>query len=166
MIIQNGWKKLHKTVRTAKAVLIFIYRLSYHSISMNDIKMNGKEIKYLCRLNIIKEEECVMIKALNKDAAIRYAKNLNLESNEYVIFDLGKELFIVGGSKDAIVSMATEAAESFVRNFQTFIYDEYENEDEQRLQEKLKAEDDFVKMTAEHLIKLLEERKIYTNFLN
>lgn len=107
-----------------------------------------------------------MIKALNRDAAIKYAKNLKLGSSEYVIFDLGKELFIVGGSKDAVTSMATEAAESFVRNFQTFIYDEYENEDEHRLQEKLQSDNNFVTMTAEHLIKLLETRKIYTSFLN
>lgn len=106
-----------------------------------------------------------MIKAINKEAAIRYAKSLELGPFDYVIFDLGKETLLVCGSKNAITSLAEESAQHFADKIKAFVYDAYENEDEKRLCEKLHMDNAFIQMTAEHLIKMLEQRKIYTTIL-
>lgn len=106
-----------------------------------------------------------MIKAVNKDAAVRYAKNLNLGPMDYAIFDLGRELLFVCGSKNAIISLASESAAHFADKFQMFLYDAFENEDEQRLKEKTTLDDAFIQMTSEQLIRLLEQRNIKTMIL-
>ena len=110
-----------------------------------------------------------MIKAVNKEAAIRYAKHLDIQPDGYVLFDLGKELLIVCHSKKAIECFALEAAEGFVRNFRASLYDDYENNDSDKLNEKLQAgqtDDMFVQMVAKYLIKALENKKIYAEALD
>ncbi len=103
-----------------------------------------------------------MIKSLNEKTALKYARSLNLGQNEYVIFDLGKNIMMVGGSKDVFTQMAEEAALSFSMHLSRLIFDEYENMDDKRLHEKLKLSEDYIRNASEMLMGLLEKENIKT----
>ena len=103
-----------------------------------------------------------MIKAVSKEAALRYAENLEIEKNDYVIFDIGKNLLLVGGSEEAFTKMAEESVLAFARHFQAMLYDANENDDIEKLTAKTSLSTEFVEKMSEKLIKELENEHIFT----
>lgn len=101
-----------------------------------------------------------MIKAVNRNAALNYAKTLSLDGREYAIFDLGKEVLLIGKTDDVVRELAEDAAKTFATDFMNSLYDANADNDEDKLSKKTALGNSFVEEVTKAILLAMEKERI------
>ena len=101
-----------------------------------------------------------MIKAVNRNAALNYAKTLSLDGREYAIFDLGKEVLLIGKTDDVVRELAEDAAKTFATDFMNSLYDANADNDEDKLSKKTTLGNSFVEEVTKAILLAMEKERI------
>lgn len=119
--------------------------------------MNGQNNSISLKYNERREQ---MIKAVNRNAALNYAKTLPLDGREYAIFDLGNEVLLIGKTDDVVRELAEDAAKAFASDFMHSLYDANANNDEDKLNKKTTLSNSFVEEVSKAILVAMEKEKI------